>query len=133
MATPTPTLSATATSTLTPTATPTVTPVPQKLSIRPKKLNFKKVAVNTTSKPKHVAIKNPHKRTSVGVIVQMESSSNPDYSIANQCEKMLAPGPSGTATITFRPTHTGTAPATLMIFDNATGAPQAVPLAGTGT
>ena len=133
-ATPTATISATPTATTTATATPTVTAVPVTLKIAPKQLNFGKVAVNGAGKTKNVKASNPKgskKRPGVSVIVENATAPS-EFSVTNGCLGSLAAGGKCEIEVLFKPTAIGTATATLMIYDNATGAPQAIPLKGAG-
>jgi len=52
---------------------------------------------------------------------------------ANTCTTSLAAGASCAVSVEFKPTAAGTLTASLSIADNATGSPQTVSLAGTGT
>ena len=142
--TPSPTATATATgvptatptATLTVTQTPTATPTPVgTLSISPSSLNFgNKTTVGKPSKAKHVTIKNNgHKKTGAPVTVTMESASPSVFTVKSQCDKTLAPGKKCKISVTFTPMDDTTAETgSLMILDNASGAPQSVELSGIG-
>ena len=144
-ATPTATATATATRTatptptatgVTPTATPTATPTPVGMvSVSPSSLNFgTKTAVGKTSKPKTVTIKNDgNKKGGLPVTIEMESASPSVFAVKSQCKKTIKPGKSCKVSVTFKPVDDTTAETgNLMIFDNASGSPQSVPLSGTG-
>jgi hypothetical protein len=130
-ATPTPTATG-----VTPTATPTATPTPAgKVSVGPSSLNFgTKTTVGKTSKPKTVIVKNDgNKNGGVAVTIEMESASPSVFAVKSQCKKTLSPGKSCKVSVTFKPVDDTTAETgKLMIFDNASGSPQSVPLSGTG-
>jgi hypothetical protein len=133
--TPTATATPTRTATVTATATPTVTPVPVNLKISPRKLSFGTVAQNASSKAKIINVANPKgKKKHVGITVMFEGAgASADYIVSNgDCGRMLTPGQECDLSIVFHPLGTGPRNATLMIMDNANGAPQRVPLTGTG-
>jgi hypothetical protein len=127
----TPTATATATQTATPTATPT--PVGT-LSFKPDPVNFGSVKMGK-SKTKKVTIKNSDSKSSkISVMVTGEETSGPPFAIKGaQCVKTLAPGKSCKVSVTFTPPDTGVPHGGfLTVNDNATGAPQMIPLSGTG-
>jgi hypothetical protein len=55
-----------------------------------------------------------------------------DFSVTNGCNGPLAAGAQCSIAVTFAPTATGKQHVTLMILDNAQGAPQSVELKGKG-
>ena len=139
-ATSTPTATATptatsATPTPTATATPTSTPTPStaKLVISPKSLNFgKSTVVGKTSKPKKVTIKNASsKKSGITVRITGESPVAP-FTVTSECNTTLEPGKSCKVSVTFSPTDTTEHTGNLTIDDNEAGAPQEVPMSGTG-
>ena len=56
-----------------------------------------------------------------------------DFRQTNTCGNSIAPGASCTINVTFTPTQAGSRTAMLSISDNASGSPQTVSLAATGT
>jgi hypothetical protein len=131
-ATPTATATgATPTATQTPTATPT--PISEKLTITPSSIAFgDKTTVGKTG-TKTVMIKNAgSKKTGLAVNVEMETASPPVFAVKSECKKTLAPGKSCKTSVTFKPTDTTEQSGALKIYDNVAGAPQSVPLSGTG-
>jgi parallel beta-helix repeat protein len=132
----TPTATATASPTATASATPTATPTPVGMvSISPTSVNFgTKATIGKTSKPKTVTIKNDgNKKTGLPVTIESESASPSVFAVKSQCKKTLKPGKTCKVSVTFKPVDDTTAETgSLMIFDNATGSPQSVPLSGTG-
>ncbi len=134
-ATASPTKSATATPTATATVTPTATPTPStaKLVISPKSLNFgKSTKVGSVSKPKKVTIKNASsKKSGITVRITGESPVAP-FTVTSECNTTLEPGKSCKVSVTFSPTDTTEHTGNLTIDDNEAGAPQEVPLSGTG-
>jgi sugar lactone lactonase YvrE len=140
---PTPTLApgqtAVPTSTPTPsgpTPTPTPTPIAQPLTITPKSLHldFGKVALKKTSKPKMVTITNVviKKKTGLTVTIMNEVSSFAAFAVTSQCAQTLAPGKSCKVSVTFNPQSTGLQTGSLTIFTNSEGFPRSVNLSGTG-
>jgi hypothetical protein len=141
-ATGTATVTPTTTSTPTPTATPTdsvtpsstPTPIDEKLGIKPHSLKFgDDVTVGTSSEPRTVTIKNVgKKKKGLAVSIGMETASPSVFVVKSECQEMLAPGKKCKLLVTFSPTDTTPQTGTLMIFDNAIGAPQTVSMSGTG-
>lgn len=131
-ATSTPTPTATPTDSATPTSTPT--PIDEKLRIKPHSLKFgDDVTVGTSSKPRTVTIKNVgKKKKGLAVSIEMETASRSVFVVKSECQELLAPGKKCKVSVTFSPTDTTSQTGTLMIFDNAIGAPQTVSLSGTG-
>jgi hypothetical protein len=130
-ATPTPTTTATATATVTPTETPT--PGIGTLTFSPSSVNFgDKTTVNKTSKAKSVTIKNDSsKKSKLEVSITGETTAAP-FAVKSECSKTLAPGKSCKVEVIFSPTDTTEQSGQLTINDDASGAPQKIPLSGTG-
>ncbi len=130
-ATNTPTPTSTTTATPTPTPTGTATPLPPQ--VIPPTLAFGTTTpVGKTSKPKKLTIKNTAKKKGPSLTIQMQSVTPGAFAIKSQCKKTLKPGKSCKVSVTFKPPNTTPQAATLMIFDNAAGSPQMIPLSGTG-
>ena len=136
-ATPNPTSTATSTATATATPTPTAistpTPVEEKLTVSPKNLNFGKVALNK-SKTLKVTVKNAGtKKKGLTVLVGPEASTNPAFSLLDDCIGTLAPGRSCQIKVTFSPGAV-TAPqsATLSIGADVITVPAPVTMKGSG-
>jgi hypothetical protein len=88
--------------------------------------------VGKTSKAKKVTIKNTSSKSSkLSVMITGETTSAP-FAVKSQCSKTLAPGKSCTVQVTFTPPDDGVHSGELSVNDDATGAPQMVPLTGTG-
>jgi len=123
-----------------PTPEPTATPVPGKLKVAPTTLNFGKVVVNTTSKPKTIKLSNiarpMKKQTAMPITIESASvTSGAPFTVTNNgCSAPLeAKGPPCDISVTFTPTGTTPATATLTITDNVPGDSTAtVKLEGTG-
>ena len=123
----------TATASETPTPSPTPTPVAEKLTVSPKTLNFGKVKLQG-SKTKDVTIKNDGK-SKKGVTVQIvsESSSNPAFSVTQECSTALLPGKSCVVKIAFTPgADTKTQSGDLTISANLEGSAPTVTMKGSG-
>jgi sugar lactone lactonase YvrE len=127
--TPTPT----STTTATPTPTPSATATPFPPQVIPPTLSFGTTTpVGKTSKPKTLKIKNTAKKKGPSLTIQMQSVTPGAFAIKSQCHKTLKPGKSCKVSVTFKPPDTTPQAGTLMIFDNAAGSPQMIPLSGTG-
>ncbi|MGA8792766.1 choice-of-anchor D domain-containing protein, partial [Candidatus Binatus sp.] len=110
------------------------TSVDAKLEISPKSgVKFgKSTAVDTVSKPKTVTIKNASsKKSAITLSISSESADAP-FAVSSECITSLEPGTSCKVSVTFSPTNTMEQTGTLIINDNETGAPQMIPLSGTG-
>ncbi len=141
-ATPTPTATATATATSTGSATPTSTPtaVPELLKISPPSENFGKVKVGGF-KEESFTLSNPAKNGPPITFASPISFSVPVTqpqefgfpSKSNNCPTQLFPKKTCKLTVVFVPAMTGPRPSSAVtVFDNATGAPQMIPLSGDG-
>jgi hypothetical protein len=99
------------------------------VTLSPTSLSFGKQALNTTSAPKTLTLKNTGNAT-------LDISSitiSGDFAIyANTCGATLAAGKTCKVKVTFTPTQLGTRTGTLTFTDNAPTSPQTVPLSGTG-
>jgi len=134
-ATPTATATAatpTATATRTATATPTATPA-GKLTINPGSVDFgDKTTVDKASKAKSVTIKNATSKSSkISVSITGETTAAP-FAVKKECSKTLAPAKSCEVSVVFTPPDTAEQTGELIINDDASGAPQKIPLSGTG-
>ena len=88
--------------------------------------------VGKKSKAKKVTIKNTSSKSShISVHITGETTSAP-FAVKSQCIKTLAPGKSCKVQVTFTPPDTSPQTGNLIVNDDAAGAPQSVPLLGTG-
>jgi hypothetical protein len=96
-------------------------------------VNFgSKTKVGKTSKAKKVTIKNTSSNKSkINVMITGETTAAP-FAVKTQCIKTLAPGKSCKVSVTFTPPNTTLQMGNLIVNDDATGAPQMIPLSGTG-
>jgi hypothetical protein len=106
--------------------------VPVGLHINPPSLNFGAVKVGSQKGPKNITVSNPKNSGATVLMEGVSGVAGTDFSVINGCNGPLAPGAQCTIAVTFVPTATGKQHATLMILDNAHGAPQSVELKGKG-
>jgi subtilase family serine protease len=132
--TPTATATATATSTVTPTPTATPTAVPGRLTIKPPHGNFKAVALGH-KKTLTFTLGNSAKK---GPPITFASFTLPTtspqiFAGATNCPTQLLPKKKCKLKVIFEPVSKGPQPpSAVTIMDNATGAPQTIPLTGSG-
>src|SRR5258708_2745924 len=119
-----------------PAITQTVQPAPN-VSLSPMSVSFGNQNVNTTSAPGKVTLTNIGDAalniSSNGFLIT--GSDYTEFAQTNNCGSTVAAGKSCTITISFTPTYTGVASASLQITDNdddATNAQQIVSLTGAG-
>jgi nucleoside-specific outer membrane channel protein Tsx len=99
------------------------------VTLSPTSLSFGKQALNTTSAPKTVTLKNTGNATLDISTITISG----DFAIyANTCGATLAAGKTCKLKVTFTPTQLGARTGTLTFTDNAPNSPQTVPLSGTG-
>jgi hypothetical protein len=81
-----------------------------------------------------LTVTNTSSTTAMAVSSYQFSGTNANqFSILGKtCVSSLPAGASCTLSIVFKPTAAGSASASLVATDNATGSPQSVPLSGTG-
>src|SRR5215472_4488721 len=110
-------------------ATLTVNPAAG-LNVSPTSLTFGSQAVGTSSAAQYITLNNAGNAT-----LTFSASFTGDYAFAGSgtCGSSVAPGASCTISVKFTPTAAGTRTGTLTLTDNASGSPQKVALAGTGT
>ena len=101
--------------------------------LAPVSLSFGSVKAGTTSAAKVVTLTNVG-TTALSITAIAISGTHPgDYAQTHTCGTSLAAGAHCTISVTFKPTVTGSRPASLSVTDTASGSPQNVPLAGTGS
>jgi hypothetical protein len=98
------------------------------LSTNPSSLTFATQALNTTSAAQAVTVSN----TGTAAASVSGVSVTGDFSQTNNCGTSIAAGASCTASVSFRPTASGTRTGTLTVTSNATNSPTTVALSGTG-
>ena len=92
----------------------------------------KSTLVDSVSKPKTVTIKNGSSKKSAITVVVTDQSATAPFAVSSGCTTSLEPHKSCKVSVTFNPTDTMEQNEELTINDNETGAPQHVPLSGTG-
>jgi len=126
---PTATVTATATATMTPTATPTA--VAQRLTIKPRRLNFGKVKIGAV-RVKHAIVMNKKSRDAVAVVIESVDPPPSAFTVDDQCPRALAPGARCTIAVSFAPQAIGRVEGSIAIEDNTQHSPQSIGLTGTG-
>jgi hypothetical protein len=92
-------------------------------------LAFGGVAVGTTSPGQSITLSN----YGTAALTAVTLAASGPFTQINNCVSTLAVGANCTITVTFTPVNTSDVLGTLSIADNATGSPQIVVLAGSGT
>jgi hypothetical protein len=104
------------------------------VTLTPAKLTFAAEAVGSTSAAKVVTVKNSG---TAALTLTSETITGTDASSfvisANTCATTLAAGANCKVSVEFKPAASGALDAALSIVDNASGSPQSVSLAGTGS
>ncbi len=105
------------------------------VTLSPTTLAFGSQAVNTSSAPQTTTLRNSGTGPLTISTIALVGTNATSYTQTNTCPispATLAAGATCTATVTFKPTGTGTRNATLRFTDNASGSPHNVSLTGTG-
>jgi len=79
-----------------------------------------------------VRIKNESRKDSKIDVTIAGETTDPPFAVKTACATTLKPGKSCKVTVTFSPTDTTPQVGDLIVNDNAAGAPQDIPLSGTG-
>ena len=96
-------------------------------------LTFGSQLVGTSSPAQTVTLTN-NGNSALGISSLVVAGANPgDFPETTTCGSSVAAGVSCTISVTFTPTTSGSRTASVSITDNASGSPQTVGLAGTGT
>ncbi len=103
------------------------------VTLLPSSLNFGNQAVGTTSSPQTVTLANNGSRALRISGSGITGTNHAVFAETNNCGSSVPAGGSCTFSVTFSPTHTGFATATLGVADDGGGSPQTVGLSGTGT
>lgn len=99
------------------------------VTFSPTSLTFGTQLRGTTSPAQTVTLTN----TGTGSLTITSIRQSAYYSQTNNCQATLAAGASCTISVSFNPAANGTITGSIMVADNATGSPQAIPLTGTCT
>ncbi|MFZ0200648.1 MAG: choice-of-anchor D domain-containing protein [Candidatus Sulfotelmatobacter sp.] len=97
--------------------------------VSPASLSFSSQPLTTSSASQAVTLSNPG---SAGLNIGAIQVTG-DFAQTNNCPATLAANSRCTVNVTFTPTASGARSGTLTVTDNASGSPQVVNLAGTGT
>ncbi len=103
------------------------------VTLTPTSLAFGSQAIGTSSPPQPATFTNTGTVTVSITSIAVIGTNSGDFTESNTCGTSLAVGASCTISVTFTPTAAGPRAASLSVSDNASGSPQAVGLAGTGT
>lgn len=101
------------------------------IQLNPASLVFPAQSLNTTSAAENVTITNGD-NTLTGLSVAMPTGANAaDFAETTTCPATLTPGAQCMVSVTFTPTTTGVATASIMLMDSAPDSPQTITLTGT--
>lgn len=104
------------------------------ISVSPSSLSFGDQAVGTTSPARPVSVSNSGRADLLISGVTLTGTGSGSFGYGNGCPGTLAPGASCTISVTFSPSGSGAALASLVISSNASnGTTTSVPLSGNGT
>jgi trimeric autotransporter adhesin len=101
-------------------------------TLSPTSLSFSGTTVGTTSESQTITLSNPGTATLAVSGITLAGASLADFAESSECGPSLAAGASCAISVSFTPSATGSATATLEVADNATGSPQMVSLSGLG-
>jgi arylsulfatase A len=111
----------------------TGTGVNYSFTVSPTSLKFGKVSRGTTSAPKTITVTNTTSTVALPIVSIALAGSNPSqYAQTNNCPAQLSAGASCTVTVTFKPTSSGSKPATLVVTPGNGAAAKSVALSGSG-
>jgi sugar lactone lactonase YvrE len=103
------------------------------VTLAPTSLAFGSEPVGSTTATQGVTLTNVGTTTLTISSVAITGTNATSYVLTNACGATLAAGANCVIHVAFKPTTTGSLPATLSITDNGGNSPQTVPLTGTGT
>src|SRR5208337_3630638 len=102
------------------------------VSLSPQSLNFGQENMGLTTAPQTATLSNTGNAPLSISSIALGGVSPAEFAQTNNCGSGVAAGANCAINVTFMPNGTGTWSASLSIADNASGAPQAVSLSGTG-
>jgi len=111
------------------------TPAPL-VSLQPSSLAFGNQTVGTTSSSQTVTLANPGNATLSITSIALTGANANQFAVTNTCGTMPASVKAGAncaISVTYAPTASGAASASVTVTDNAVGSPHSVSLTGTGT
>ncbi len=94
----------------------------------PDSLNFGNQVTNTTSSSQTVILTN----SGSDQLTVTGTSVSGDFSVTSNCPGSMAPHSTCTLAVAFTPASIGTLSGALLVYDNAQGSPQTIPMTGTG-
>lgn len=103
------------------------------MTVSPGSLAFTQ-QVGTTSPAQTITLSDDQQAAQVSISSISLTGANPgDYGLTTTCGSTLSQGSPCTISITFKPTASGSRPASVTITSNSTSSPDVVALSGTGT
>lgn len=102
------------------------------VSLSPTSLTFGPQTAGTQSAPQTISISNASTVALSLSSVWLSGPNGADFLMTDTCGSTLAAGATCSISISFLPTGLGTRVASLTLTDTGTGAPQTIPLVGTG-
>jgi uncharacterized repeat protein (TIGR01451 family) len=103
------------------------------VTLAPTSLTFASQAAGTTSAAQSVTLTNSGNAALTIAEITLTGTNAGDFAQTNTCPASLAASANCTISVTFDPAAAGARSGAISIADNATGSPQTVSLAGTGT
>ena len=101
------------------------------VSISPATVNFANQLVGTASPPVPITVTNTGTGALVIASISFSGANAADFTQKNTCTAPVAPAATCLINVTFAPTAVGARTASMTIADNASNAPQSVPLTAT--
>ncbi len=101
-------------------------------SASPGNVSFGQTAVGTTSAPTPITLTNTGTAALALTSIGITGTDSGDFAETNNCGSSLAPNATCQINVTFAPTARGNRTANVSVVNNATKAPLAIPLTGTG-
>ena len=101
------------------------------VSLSPSTVNFANQLVGTTSPPAPITVTNTGTGALVIASISFSGANAADFTQKNTCTAPIAPAASCLINVTFAPTAIGARTASMTIADNASNAPQSIPLTAT--
>jgi hypothetical protein len=100
------------------------------VQLAPGSLNFANQTLGTTSAPQTVTLTNTGKEALDISSIAITGPNGSEFSQTNTCGTSIPAGQGCTISVTFTPTASGNASASLNVSDSGAGSPQTVPLSG---
>ena len=103
------------------------------VTLNPASLSFGNHVIGSKSSASSITITNAGTTALTLSSITVAGTDASEFALTNNCASSIAAGATCTISIAFAPTYAGSAAANVSIADNASGSPQLIPLAGTGT